>query len=133
MYICNPLKREGKKVSDLSSTHPPISERIRILRNMSGGANYTDYQRAYSDVRHKSSIIPRSGLTDQAAIPLRQGSVGIVSDAKTTTRATGDIMLTVDNFKFIDCQCGMKLKIPPTYSGEYVKCPKCGTKHTVNN
>jgi len=32
MYISNPLK--GKDVVNLFSTHPPISERVRILRNM---------------------------------------------------------------------------------------------------
>ena len=33
MYIANPFKRKGhKKLSDLTSTPPPISERVRILR-----------------------------------------------------------------------------------------------------
>ncbi len=32
MYIVNPLKPKGQKLSDLTSTHPPISERIRILK-----------------------------------------------------------------------------------------------------
>jgi heat shock protein HtpX len=33
-FIANPLKR--KSLSSLLSTHPPIEERIKILRNMSG-------------------------------------------------------------------------------------------------
>jgi len=34
MYIVNPFRQKGMKASDLSSTHPPISERVRILRAM---------------------------------------------------------------------------------------------------
>ncbi|MDZ4245934.1 MAG: M48 family metallopeptidase, partial [Dehalococcoidia bacterium] len=58
MYIINPFRKKGMKASDLSSTHPPLSERIRILRARSG-ASYGDYDQAYHQV-HKGSqgIIP---------------------------------------------------------------------------
>ena len=46
MYIVNPFRKKGMKASDLSSTHPPISERIRILRAMPG-ASLVDYDQAY--------------------------------------------------------------------------------------
>ena len=72
MYIANPLKKKGMKLSDLTSTHPPISERIRILRGMMYGAGFSDYQKSYSALkRSSSSIIPASGLRDGAVIPLR--------------------------------------------------------------
>src|SRR4030042_672844 len=32
MYIANPLKKDGLALSNLTSTHPPIEERIKILR-----------------------------------------------------------------------------------------------------
>lgn len=133
MYICNPLRAKNKKVSDLSSTHPPISERIRILRGMSGGANYLNYQQSYTSVRNKSSLIPSSGLSDLTDIPMRQGLVGdaSVSDIKTTTRTTGDIMMMMDNYIFIDCSCGIKLKVPPKFADEFVFCTRCGAQHRV--
>lgn len=131
LYIVNPLKRaSNKRVSDLSSTHPPISERIRILRAMSGGANYASYDQAYQTVRHKSGVIPQSGLTDLADMPIRQGLVNDMS-AKSTARATGDIMMTVDRYSFINCSCGMKIKIPPKYSAGFIVCPRCGTNHSL--
>jgi heat shock protein HtpX len=34
MYIINPFKKKGMSLSDLTSTHPPTAERIRILRSM---------------------------------------------------------------------------------------------------
>jgi heat shock protein HtpX len=36
MYIMNPFRKEKRPASNLTSTHPPISERIRILRSMAG-------------------------------------------------------------------------------------------------
>jgi heat shock protein HtpX len=131
MYICNPLKRKNNKVSDLSSTHPPISERIRILRNMSGGANYINYEQAYDSVRNKSGLIPKSAMMEVIDVPIRQGLVGEAVDVKTTTRATGDIMMAVDNFTFIDCICGLKIKVPPQYSEKYVYCTRCGRQHEI--
>ena len=76
MYIANPLKEKGRKLSDLTSTHPPISERVRILRNMSGGANYVDYQNAFNKIKKSNSpIIPSSGLADQTTIGLKEAVV----------------------------------------------------------
>lgn len=58
MYIVNPFRKKGMKASDLSSTHPPISERIRILRAMSG-ASFGDYDQAYRQVHQGGKgIIP---------------------------------------------------------------------------
>ncbi|MDP2718390.1 MAG: M48 family metallopeptidase [Dehalococcoidia bacterium] len=68
MYIINPFRKKGMKASDLSSTHPPLSERIRILRAMSG-ASYGDYDQAYHQV-HKGSqgIIPTSARARVAPV-----------------------------------------------------------------
>jgi heat shock protein HtpX len=58
MYIVNPFRKKDMKASDLSSTHPPISERIRILRAMSG-ASFGDYDQAYRQVHQGGKgIIP---------------------------------------------------------------------------
>lgn len=134
MYIVNPLKAKGRRVSDLTSTHPPISERIRILRTMAGGANFRSYQEAFSSVRGvKSPIIPGSGMADQEVIGLRAGLTGqeIKADKRQYNRELGDIMKTVDDYRFIPCPCGLKLKIPPAFPGHEVQCPKCGSIHTI--
>ncbi len=75
MYIANPLKKKGRKLSNLTSTHPPITERIQILRSMSHGVNFLDYQKAYSVAKGKSSpIVPTSELAKTADIPIRKPS-----------------------------------------------------------
>jgi heat shock protein HtpX len=136
MYIVNPLKPKGQKLTNLSSTHPPISERVRILRSISGGANYIDYQKAFDKVKgEKVSLIPSSGLTDQTTIGLKEAVLSPVALGlnKQTKRDTGDIMMKVNNYSFINCSCGLKIKIPPDYKKTELFCPRCGRKHTTSN
>lgn len=133
MYIVNPLKAKGMKMSDLTSTHPPISERIRILRNISGGANFRNYQEAFSSVKGKPTrIIPSSGLADTTTMSLRGGLAAeeTAQAQRSFRREMGDIMKSVDQYRFIDCDCGIKIKIPPSYQNAQIQCPRCGKMHS---
>ncbi len=68
MYIANPLKKKGKKVRNLSSTHPPLENRIKILRAMGGAYSLGSYQQAYQAVTNKrSSVIPSSAIVSDTA------------------------------------------------------------------
>jgi heat shock protein HtpX len=134
MYIVNPLKPQGQKLSDLTSTHPPISERIRILRGISGGANYVDYETAFDKIkRGKGHLIPSSGLNDQTKIGLKDVAVTstVLGLDKQTKRDAGDIMMKVNNYSFINCECGLKIKIPPDFNKKEFSCPKCGRTHSL--
>jgi heat shock protein HtpX len=74
MYIINPFKKKGMSLSDLTSTHPPAAERIRILRSMAGGS-YADYEKAYEKSKGKGGLIPPSALTGASNdVPLRKAS-----------------------------------------------------------
>ena len=127
MYIANPFKKKRqRKLSDLTSTHPPISERIRILRNMTHGASFNDYSRSFSDITHGKAVIPPSALTKED-IALRQASAeaGKEERRQKQVRQVGDIMRMVNSFVFLTCLCGLKLKVPPNFKGNKVKCPRC--------
>ena len=51
MYIVRPLKAEKRWNSTLAfSTHPPLEERIRVLRGMGGSADFAAYDRAFSQI-----------------------------------------------------------------------------------
>lgn len=134
MYTVNPLKPKGRPMADLTSTHPPISERIRILRSMAGGANFRNYQEAYSSVKKtRTTIIPGSGMADSTEMGLRAGLTEQETgfDRRQYERDLGDIMKTVDQYRFIRCSCGLRIKVPPGYPLQQVQCPKCGTTHTI--
>jgi heat shock protein HtpX len=127
MYIVNPFKKKKQmKLSDLTSTHPPISERIKILRNMSSGASFKDYSESFSNVTKTKTVIPPAALTKEA-IALRQAGAEAKKKqrAEEQLRQVGDIMRKVNGFIFLTCACGLKLKIPPNYKASQVKCPKC--------
>lgn len=63
MYIANPLKPKGQRLRNLSSTHPPLDERIKILRAMGKSHSYAGYQDAYQSITHsKQGVIPKSAM-----------------------------------------------------------------------
>jgi len=134
MYIINPLKKKGMQISNLSSTHPPITERIKILRSMQQGVNFSNYQAAFNQVNGRQSvIIPRSGLSDSAVIPQRSSELSQMSfeTDRQVKREVGDLMMKLNDFRFINCSCGIKLKIPPDFKDQKLACPKCGRIHTI--
>jgi len=135
MYIINPLKKKGMQIANLTSTHPPITERINILRSMSQGVNYVNYQNAFNSVKGKRSVlVPQSGLTDAAIIPLRSSLAdeSAVENNFKVKRDVGDLMMKLNDFKFISCTCGIKIKIPPDYKSNSITCPKCKRIHNLN-
>lgn len=131
MYTINPFRKEGREATDLTSTHPPISERIRILRAMAG-ASPADYERAYEQVKHQK-IIPASALAAADSVSLRAPSAEKESEADglARTRETSDMMLRMNNYTIVTCgNCGTKYKIPPDFPDPSFACAHCGK--TVN-
>ena len=124
MYISNPLR--GLKAASLFSTHPPIEERVKILKTMSRGASFKDYSDSYSQTVGSKTIMPASALKESGDVALRQGSTATASSNKKQLRDMGDIMRMVNQFTFLTCACGLKMKIPPNFKAPKVKCPRCG-------
>lgn len=136
MYIVNPLKEKGMKLADLTSTHPPISERVRILRSISQGAGFIDYQNAFDKIKRKATpIIPHSALANQEKVEIRKPGETIVTQttSKQQKRTLGDLMMTVNNYSFLTCVCGMKIKVPAGFGTNkpQVTCPRCGHKNDL--
>lgn len=134
MYIINPFQKKGMSVSNLTSTHPPIAERVRILRAMSG-ASVADYERAYEQIKGKH-IVSASALAGAGAMGLRQASadtkpVEEASPELERARETSDALWRMSNYQIIDCQCGTRLKVPSSFRGSSVQCPRCGRIHQV--
>ena len=134
MYISNPFRKKGQAATDLSSTHPPISERVRILRSM-GGASFSDYNSAYTSIHGGGgSAIPASALAGAGSVGLRaassEGAVGNPGKLQ-RSREVSDLMWQKSNYRMINCDCGTKLKIPPKMKATKVKCPHCGRIHSI--
>ncbi len=133
MYIVNPFRKKGLKFADLSSTHPPISERIRILRAM-GGASFSNYDQAYRQVhRGGGSVIPAAGLA-AGSVPLAKTAPKTKAaepDEIQRARETSDVMWRLNKYKTIPCECGAKLRVPPGFRERSITCPRCRRRHPV--
>jgi heat shock protein HtpX len=129
MYIVPPvhagaLAARGSGGS-LFSTHPPVKERVRILRSMGGGAGLADYLRAYQQVtggRLTKAMPEDAGLASRAA-----GSAADTPAAR--TRAASDALLTAGGWQIRRCgACGASVKVPPLLRGIVQKCPRCAAR-----
>lgn len=135
MYIVNPFRKKGMSINDLTSTHPPIQERVRILRAMAGGASFAMYDQAYRNVKNtQRGVISQGAMSAVGAVGLRSASgEGILEEPPAEkiarTREVNDLMYRMNDYHTIDCDCGTKLKVPPSLQGSLVRCPRCGRTH----
>ena len=142
MYIVNPFRKPGQAATDWTSTHPPISERVRILRAM-GGASYLDYEKAYETTKRGEKVIPDSTLSVSVAVPIKppaaEGTLAgtdtagasVYPDLTTRTRETQNMLWGMDNYKQVNCQCGTLLRVPPNFPAPSVRCPHCGRVNAI--
>jgi heat shock protein HtpX len=116
LYIANPIREKGQKLADWTSTHPPISQRIKILRGMAQGAGLLDYQQAFSTVTgKKSNIVPPSGLKDKSSVPIRAAAAPEpLEKSSARKRDIGDLLRAVNGFK-----------------NSHFPCPRCGNEMAV--
>ncbi len=149
MFILPPEKYAAGFLSRFVKTHPPVEERIAILHGMTGNFSLAAYQKAWlnsSSSRRRSLFTPLE-LTYIAAAAneytppreaplserLKPGKLGL---GKASHRAADNVPIAGrieinDTFRqdlgyrFIDCECGLRIKIPPYLHAEKIRCPKC--------
>ncbi|NQT31643.1 MAG: M48 family metallopeptidase [Deltaproteobacteria bacterium] len=134
MYVMNPFRKEKRPASNLTSTHPPISERIRFLRSMAG-ASFADYEQVYQQVHGVGrGVIPASALALSHPTSLRPAEAEAAPQEPNKiekARETSDLMWRLGNYKTITCDCGTKLRVPPRFKEPAVRCPHCGRINPV--
>lgn len=137
MFIEKPSSSAAAAVSGLAglfATHPPIAKRVAILRSMTS-VNYAGYSAAARSVIGGDGIIPSSALKSdgsngEPAPATRPVGLGKLSPPA-GVHATGDLMRAVNGFIFLNCACGVKLKLPPEFAHPAVQCPKCAASIAV--
>jgi len=133
MFIVNPFRKQGMAASDLTSTHPPISERVHILRSMAG-ASFSDYALAYRQVRNTGKVlIPAATVTAAGAVALRAAQPEAPEELEEVQRAreTSNLMWKLNKYNTITCDCGTKLRSPPSFKEPEIRCPHCGRINPV--
>lgn len=130
MFIINPLKADGGSDS-VFATHPPMQDRVRVLRAM-GGASFLDYDRAFQSVKKKRAhIIGKHTLGETTAQSIRAASDEGPADAGPlqTREESKAVVHAMYGYASIECQCGARLKVPSTYTEPTVRCIRCGAIH----
>jgi heat shock protein HtpX len=131
-YISNPYRMDID--NSVFATHPPITERIKILRSMVFGASYTDYLKAYWTVTGtRRNLIPLSKIKHGEKVAVREPlqDIDILPGPFASRKITGDIIRQINGFRFIDCQCKMKIKVPPKMTKGSLICPRCSRVHAL--
>ncbi len=159
MFIINPMQKLHESKDSLFSTHPASKNRIGILRAMAGGSSYLNYNQAYQSVTtDKHSLIPKSVLKSPPAMDEKKKTAeksqpdmtqmitrtvmtgAIISDSAKPNepenhvervRETNDALWKSQGYRFIDCNCGAKLKVPPDYKRQNVVCLRCHESHSI--
>ncbi|HOZ49583.1 MAG TPA: M48 family metallopeptidase [Candidatus Hydrogenedentes bacterium] len=134
MYIKNPLKGAARHATSLTSTHPPIEERIRILRSIGGNVSYAEYRNAWAEIAGKGRAhMPASVLAQDNEAEVRKTREGAPeSGGRRQLRDAGDLVRKLNGFTFLACACGLRFKLPPDYPHDAVKCPRCGRRVAAN-
>jgi heat shock protein HtpX len=132
MYIVNPMKVTSSGLADLSSTHPPISERVRILRSFAGGRlSLERYDESFRQVTGRAvGVVPPGSLQAIEAAEARQPAADSRSHLERVREVT-DALWHLQAYIFVACACGTSLKVPPVHAGKEIPCPHCGTSHTI--
>jgi heat shock protein HtpX len=132
MYIVNPMKVTASGLADLSSTHPPISERVRILRSFAGGRlSLEQYDESFRQVTGRAvGVVPPGSLEAIEAVDARRPAADPRSHLERVREVT-DALWHLQDYVFVACACGTSLKVPPVHLGKEIPCPHCGTGHRI--
>lgn len=136
-----------KDKDSLFSTHPSTTNRINVLMAMTS-VDYSSYNTAYTKVTKEKPLISNRDVSSckNHDIVLPVGVVAAVNDVKSLNsikdtpieekierrRDAEDIMWKHSGYIIINCDCGTRLKLPPSYKGKEVICPHCKKNHFVN-
>jgi heat shock protein HtpX len=125
MYIVRP--HAAGAAGSLLSTHPPLAERIEVLRSMGGGAGLRAYADAFRRVAGRSIVGARS-LGAAQDVPAREPGPAGEATALERARMASDAFLGASGYERVECQtCGAVLKIPPSLGSSLARCPRCRT------
>ena len=132
MFIVSPHFTGGDEDSLFSaSTHPPIYKRIAILTQLQhdGKVSLENYQKLYEKELSTSGLFSKTTLESDKSEAVRAESTEKFTESRTDV---ADIILANTGFKIVTCECGLKIKLPPSDLRMKVVCPRCRKEVSVS-
>jgi heat shock protein HtpX len=112
-----------------SSTHPPTSKRIAILRSMGTSAGLAAYEEAARQTLGGAGVVPRGDLSEASPLQARTGSEeGPIMDRPDVRKS----VQAARGFRVLHCACSMEIRIPPGYESDTIRCIRCSASHRVD-
>ncbi len=128
LYIVPPESRSLMGGGSLWSTHPPTQQRVAILRSIGGSVSYRDYQKAYARASKGQTLFSESSLAGTTAVERREAAPAAeqkAAEQKKRVRQATDALWLLQGFRFLQCACGLKFKVPKKFD-QKIACPRCG-------
>lgn len=132
MFIVSPHFTGGDEDSLFSaSTHPPVYKRIAILTQLQHGGKVSleNYQKLYEKELSTSGLFSKTTLESDKSEAVRAESTEKFTESRTDV---ADIILANTGFKIVTCECGLKIKLPPSDLRMKVVCPRCRKEVSVS-
>ena len=132
-YAVDPLEFFSARRSRLKS-QPHPEERIKILLSIGNSVGLGEYEAAYLRVtKSRKRLIGLRSRSQDSARPVREASPSASKREEAIERARQvmDIVDRAAQYVFISCACGLRMKLPPTWTKECVDCPRCAQTHAV--
>jgi len=137
MYIVNPLVGGERGLAGLSRTHPPTSERVRILRALGGGGgrlSFAGYDEAFRRVTGRAvGVVPAGSLRAVEPVEARAATAPDSRSKVERVRQATDSLWRLQDYAFLACPCGSTTKVPPEHAGCEIPCPQCGRAQRVGS
>lgn len=129
-FITNPIEMDFQTgLADVTATHPPISERIRILRSLGSQLSLGRYQQVYQELTGQGLGLTASDLS---SLPRRQALTPAAPDprsARERHRDTTQILWLLNGYLKVNCHCGLRFQLPPDLKTARIQCPRCKRQH----
>ncbi|MGA2604474.1 MAG: M48 family metallopeptidase [Verrucomicrobiia bacterium] len=126
MFIVNPLTAATGEADSVFSSHPPTTDRIRVLRAMTG-ASFADYEAAYRRTKSGSLIgsqTLKSATQQTIRAPSNEGPIQ-------TRRETHAVTRRYHGYMRLHCNCGLDISVPEGYEQDTIRCFRCGSVLTI--
>ncbi|MBO4699411.1 M48 family metallopeptidase [bacterium] len=136
MFIVNPQFTGGDEDSVFSgSTHPPLYKRIAILTQLQHGGKVSleNYQKIYEKELETSGLFSKTTLESDKSEAVRAESTEKINEFTESRKDVADVILANTGFKIITCECGLKIKLPPSDLRMKVLCPRCARELSVSS
>jgi len=147
LYIVNPIKPFEERYRKFTSTHPPIKERVSILRSIATGGAIGDYERARRSLGlgPKRALVSQKTASEAKPVALKKSGGFFPSAGKPgkpgapgPQKMTPDVLFDklgplgpVMMAGFLTCSCGEKVLIPSDPKSMVLQCLACGATHDL--